>query len=266
MAKKTASTTTDGEEPVIDYTNIHETPMEDIIAEPGEATATGEAAAAATGEAGAAAATGSTGEGEEVEVEFDPEKFGEEISEKTAKKIIEAQTHRPEPDKEVDKELQAPWIKENRNPKDWEEIADWGVTKKGILDKREHEAETAEQEKVKKETEEFNKKQVEEFNKFTDDQLKDLTDAGKIKTPEERKALFQAMLDTNIARQKEGKAPIYSIKEIFYEHYTAPKPGAQPAGADAPVAPSAGGVTTEEKEVNYNDVHKKTFIDILMGK
>jgi hypothetical protein len=90
-----------------------------------------------------------------------------------------------------------------------------------------------------------------------------LTDSGKITTPEERKELFKTMLDVNTERQKEGKAPIYSIKEVFYEHYKKDK---QPAGADAPISMGKGVNPPEEKDINYAEVHKKSFADILMGK
>jgi hypothetical protein len=225
------------EAPEIDYKETHEAKLEDIVGAPPEEPKIEEPVIP---------------EVKEEKPPFDAEKLKEEISEATAKKIIEATTQQKEPKKEVDEELISPWAKEGRAPKDYEEVADWGVEKKSILDRREREAELLKQQETAKQTEEYNKQQVADFNKYTDDQLGDLKAAGKIKTPEEQRALFQSMLDVNIARQKEGKAPIYSIKEIFYEHYKAPT--AQPAGADAPISPGTGALASEGKEMDYKDL------------
>jgi hypothetical protein len=60
------------------------------------------------------------------------------------------------------------------------------------------------------------------------------------------------MLDVNLERQKAGKPYVYSIKEIYYEHYKAPTPESQDvAGADAPVSPSHTPVGEEPKEMDY---------------
>lgn len=204
---------------------------------------------------------------EEKEIEFDPEKFKEEITKDFEAKIAEANK------KEVieakgDEELISPWAKEGRTPRDYEEVADWGIQKSRIISQREEAQKQEQQAEEAKKVEEYNQKQVENFNKYTDMQLEDLKEAGKITTPEERKALFQTMLDVNIARQKEGKVPVTSIKEIFYEHYKAPVKNEQPAGADAPVSSAKqSGVSSEGQEVNYTkDIKGKSFFDILLGK
>jgi len=253
MAKKKVTTTVEEvETPEVDYKEVHETKIEDLVGEPDV-------------KAEAEIKEEKIEEKKEEEVEFDPAKWKEEITEATAKKIIEAQTKREEPKEEVDKELISPWAKEGRTPKDYEEVSDWGVEKAKILQKREQEAQTKATEEQTKKQEEYNKQQIDSFNKYTDEQLEDLKSKGKITTDDERKALFQTMLTVNQERVKEGKNPIYSVKEIFYEHYKAPN--AQPAGADAPVSAGKANVSPEGQELDYNrDVKNKSIMDILMGR
>ena len=254
MAKK--KTTVIEEEIPNEYKDIHETSIEDIVGAPSKEEKAVEESKAPE--------TLLKEEVKEEEIPFDPEAYKKEVLAEAAE-LIEKTTGTKEVKNEVDTELQSPWAKENRTPKDYEEVADWAVEKKAILDKRAQEEYTKQQAEQKKIAEETNKKQIDDFNKFVDEQLNDLYASGKLpKDEDSRKALFQAMLDVNVARSKAGKAPIYSIKEIFYEHYKAPN--AQPAGADAPVSPSRSGAGTDMKELDYNDIHKRSFFDILSGK
>ena len=251
MARKKTVITTEEITPEVDYKEVHDSKIEDLVGEP-DVKAEEEIKAETK---------------EEPKEEFNQEKFKQEVSEETAKKIIEAQTKREEPVKEEDKELMSPWAKENRTPKDYEEVADWGVEKAKILGKRDADAQVKVQEEQTKKQEEYNKQQVESFNKYTDEQLEDLMVQGKIQRNDEvaRKALFQTMLEVNQERVKENKNPIYSIKEIFYEHYKAPN--AQPAGADAPISAGKGNVAPDGQELDYQrDVKNKSLMDILMGK
>ena len=74
-----------------------------------------------------------------------------------------------------------------------------------------------------------------------------------------RKSLFSKMIEVNEQRTKDGKEPIYSLKEIYYEHPINEEPG-----KSAPVSVGRGSVPTEGEEFEY--VGKKSFLDILMGK
>jgi hypothetical protein len=150
--------------------------------------------------------------------------------------------------------------KEGRQP-NWEEVAEF-FSNKAVERLEAKQAEQArlaqEQQDQAKATEQSN---LERFNKIVDEQLNDLYASNKLtkvvdpKNPSdqgvvERQALFQAMYDVNIARSKEGKDPIYSLKEIYYEHYT--RPQAQPAGGDAPISPSRGSSDTpQDQELDY---------------
>lgn len=129
--------------------------------------------------------------------------------------------------------------------------------------------EAEEQVKAKQEAEGQNKEQ---FNKYIDDQLADLKATGKLPEAADpkdendpgvvaQKALFQKMMDVNTERVKDGKPPIYSLKEIYYEHYSQPT---GPAGADAPVSAGRGGPPSNNKdEMPYDQLHKSDFIDIV---
>lgn len=115
-----------------------------------------------------------------------------------------------------------------------------------------------EEEKARKSQEELSKR----YNAQIDEELEEIYNKGDLtpikdaKNPSdqgvvERKALFQAMLDVNIQRQKEGKPPILSISRIFYGGYYT-KPNVQPAGADAPVSMGSGSPAGEsEQEIDY---------------
>lgn len=258
----------------IDYEKLHNSSMEDVIAEPTEdeleqARLEGEEELEAAEEENTP--VGEKSEKEEEGVEWDPEAFEKRMEEKfgkmsedTAKKVVESVSGATEKKIETDEELQSPWDKEKRTPKDYNEITDWAIKKKEILDTRTQATQAAQTAEQQKATEEANKQQLDGYNKYIDDQIADLQQAGKINTEAERKALFQKMLDINLDRSKNGLGPIFSLKEIFYEHYEAPDE--EVAGADAPVSPGGGTVEVEEKEVDYKDVHNKSLVDILLGR
>jgi hypothetical protein len=212
-------------------------------------------------------------------VDFDPEKFKEETAKKTAEevgnRIAEALKGKaPEKDEYAEFEKSV-WEKEGRTPT-YKEALDFVATNVSnrIRSEQEEAAKKAKDEEEKRT--EAQQGRVAAFNRYIDDQLEDLVSQGKLHGiinkednrdlgVQERKALFKIMQEVNQRRTTEGKEPIYSIKEIFYEHY---KPvNQQPPGANAPV--SMGGQSysgKEEKEIDYNrDIRNKSFVDIVMG-
>lgn len=264
----------------IDYEKLHNSSMEDVIAEPTEeeleqARLEGEEERLEEEENQEDIQPQQTQvespEEEIKEVEWDPEafekrmeeKFGK-LSEETAKKVVESVSGKTEKTTETDEELISPWDKEKRTPRDYNEITDWAIRKKEILDYRMQASRAEEEQRARQAAEESNKTQLDSYNRFIDDQIDDLQKAGKIKDVDERRALFQTMLDVNLERQENGQPPIYSLKEIYYEYYQPPV--REVPGADAPVSPGQGAIQPEDKEVDYRDVHNKSLIDILMGK
>lgn len=264
------------QEPEMDYTKVHETPIEQLVGEPDE-TAAKEIVAEEKIETPPKEDT--------VEIEWDPAKFEAdmtkkmgEVSEESAKKILEQVTKQKEPETEVEPELISPWAKEGRTPKDYEEIADWAVEKKRLLDERSAKAAQIAQAAQSEAQKAANEQEISRFNAYVDSQIGELIEAGKIPAVENslnpddpgivaRKQLFQTMLDVNLERQKSGKQPIYSVKEIYYEHFAnAPVAEEEPAGADAPVSPGKAAPSGEPKEVSYNEIHRKSLFDILTGK
>jgi hypothetical protein len=265
MAKKAVATVEDPkEEPKeeMDYNEVHDTPLEAIIGEPKPGDEKPEEAEKEIKEEETPKETPK----EEVtyeEVPFDPEEYKKQMRKEIlgeAAKLMEKVTGVPEKKTEKDEELISPWAKEKRTPKDYEEISDWALEKKSILDARAESKHNKEVETQKKVVEDQNKQQTEAFNKFVDNDLEDLMVSGKIpRTVNKddtndpgvvaRKALFQAMLDVNLERQKAGKPYVYSLKEIYYEHYKSPD--TEVAGADAPVSPSKSPVSEEPKELDY---------------
>lgn len=212
---------------------------------------------------------------EEVDLSKLKEEIKGEVKQETTDKILEALTGEKEKKDEKENELISPWAKEGRNPKDYEEVSDWGAEKVKILQRREAEAERVKTEKETKLQKELEADRQKLFDKHIDEQLNDLIENKRLPKPINkddpkdegvvaRKALFQTMLDVNKKRAENNKAPIYSLKEIFYEHYKAPKK--EVAGADAPVFSGSGKFTPQgaEEEINYKDIHgARSMTDLL---
>lgn len=240
------------EEP--DYKEVHETPLSEIIGEPQEEEKKEEPEVAPE-------VKKEPEKVEEKEVEFDPVKFKEEIVNEIVSKTTQSKEEAKDEYKEFEKSI---WDKEGRTPTYQEALA--FVKDQAIKSiKEEQIKEQQAKEEQERQAKEQESAQVNSFNKYVDEQLADLESSGKLpKTEDARKALFQAMLEVNTKRAQEGKPLIYSIKEIFYEHYKAPN--TQPAGADAPVVIGRGAGEQPQKEISPNDYRNKSWFDILSGK
>lgn len=175
-------------------------------------------------------------------------------------------------------ELIAIWQKENRLPKDYQELINESLRIADVryqqrerdrlaqekAQREEQEKQTREQEETKKAND---KKQFDDFtNQVTQDvqelirigELKAPKDINEINNPDTKDAnakaiqkVFEFGVKLNLDLVKEGKEPVRSLYKIYYSHYKPtvakeePKDD-QPAGADAPVAgarntPSAQG-------------------------
>lgn len=203
------------------------------------------------------------------ETPVDPEKLKKEIAEtvskETIEKISQALTGNAETTKEERNKYQDAaddfFKKNGRNPA-WHELIPYMVEDAvSLIEKRQQEkleAEKAQRQQV----EQNNAAREKAFNQYIDEQLSELKSMGRIRNEAEQKALFKAMYDVNQKRTAEGKQPIYSLKEIFYEHYKAPS--AQPAGADEPVYIDGGaGNPDNNEEYSYADIKGKSFFDLL---
>lgn len=215
---------------------------------------------------------------EEIDIEEMEKRVSEKVQKETVEKITKALTGEKAEEEQVSaykKFANETWKKEGRNPT-YEEALEF-VSEQAVEALEKRQAEKIQKEEETKKTQE--KAQAEReanLNKYIDSELEDLIGKGKIpaitnKDDENdpgvraRRAIFQAMLDVNKERTAEGKDPIYSPKIIYYEHYKAPTQ--QPAGADAPVfGGKSGSVASEDNKFNYNDIHKKSFMDIMLGR
>lgn len=208
----------------------------------------------------------------EVKPEFDPDKLKADVAKETTDKIVKALTGEKETQEQKDKYVaysEEFSKKHGRNPT-WFEVSAFIKDDLRADMKREAEEEQKAQEEAKKANQENEKERIKSFNKYIDDQLDDLYKSKKLITPKDpkdekdigviqRKALFKAMLDVNTERVKQGQEPIYSIKEIYYEHYE--DPTKQPAGYDAPVSMGKSGTSHDNstEEYSYAEVHKKPW-------
>lgn len=211
-----------------------------------------------------------------VEEEVDIDKMKSEITDtvrkETAKEITDKLTkalgNKPtEEQKDKYEEYADKFAKEKGRQPAWFELVPF--IKDEVKAELKKEQETAQQqtEEQRKKIDEDNKARGKAFNTYIDEQLADLYASGKLPKGDEkaRTKLFQTMMEVNNKRVQENKAPIYSIKEIFYEHYTPPT--AQPAGADAPISAGRGNAQVDnDQEYSYKDVHNKSFIDVLLGR
>lgn len=209
------------------------------------------------------------------------EEVTKEVSENTVNKITKALTGNEDTTSEQkDKYLaySEKFLKEKgRNPT-WFELVPFIRDEVKSELKAEQEEIVKKQEEEKKLTEETQKQRMEALNKYIDEQLDDLYKNKRLPEIKDkdnkddegivaRKALFQTMLEVNQERVKQKKEPIYSIKEIYYEHYK--KPSKDVAGGDAPVSPGRGSASTTEspEDYSYQDIHKtKSFTDFFMKK
>ena len=198
--------------------------------------------------------------------------------------------------KEAD-ELVASYVKENRQPKNWQETVDEQAR---IMEKRQEirERERAEtqakteaeskiqQEKETKDREEMAKKSDEERRQaFTNQITKDIdelcetkfmarpTDFNEINNLETKDAnakeiqkLLQFGVELNTTRVKEGKEPVSSLSKIYFMHYKptldAKPKNDQPAGADAPIAGGNNTPSNESKQITYEQLHKESFAQL----
>lgn len=216
--------------------------------------------------------------------EIDPELMKKEIAEKVSRETVEKiaqaltgqdKTTQAQKDKyeEVAEQF---FAKHGRNPS-WFELVPFIKEDLKADMKKEAEIEKKTAEEQKKQVESANLAREGAFNKYIDEQLNDLLVQGKLPKPVDpknekdpgvvaRKALFQTMMEVNQKRVSENKPPIYSLKEIYYEHYKAPN--AQPAGWDAPVSAGRTNMTPEPvDDFSYADIHKpKSFVDLLMRR
>lgn len=210
------------------------------------------------------------------ETDFDPEEFKKQTIRETSEEIVKKISAglgltQEEQDQSQSEGLVAPWEKEGRNPKSYKEVAEFSAE---LAEWKRQQAEKA-QEEQKKQEEETQKKTTDQWNKYWDEQLDDLLSSGKLPKVEDendksdpgklaRNALWQKMWDVNQQRKSEGKQPVTSLKEIYYEHYE--DPNAQPAGYDAPISLGRKAVSGgDSKDYSYEDIHNQPFEKILSG-
>lgn len=202
--------------------------------------------------------------------QFDPEQLKREAAEAATNALLERLTGVKEKKNEGDEELTSPWAKEGRTPKDYEEIADWAVSKKQILDDRRAKEVEANTKEAREASEKVEREREQGFLTFVDEELKELYEEGRLPKIKDANnpndpgvvatnSLLQTMATVNAERNTKGQPLIYSINKIFHSHYKAPN--RQPAGADAPVSGSRGASSNEADDTTfvYARDHKKTF-------
>lgn len=214
------------------------------------------------------------------EEEIPLEKVGEEIAEKTAKRLLDEQEARAKAAKEQEAEEAKRAAEAAKTPEqEYQEIRDTFEKEKGRtptwdelavkieertlekLERKQKEALETEQ-KTQKAQQEEQERVNKQINAVIDDELADLYSAGKLtkiqdpKNPNdpgvvERKALFAQWQSVNTERKAKGLPEIMSATRIYEFHFK--KPTIQPAGADAPVFGNRGSSVTpqDSQKINY---------------
>lgn len=215
---------------------------------------------------------------------IDPERLKEEISDATAKKIIEAIA--PEgATKEQKKDILDEFLEKHPEPT-WQDAFKF-FDEQSKLNKQELKQEILKDLQKEVEDEEAKEKQAADdqakaaeertkaWNSEWDRQLKVLEDSGRIpkivdpNDPEdpgkkERIALFTKMKERAEEASKNGQPASLSLLETYMQGYDSPTK--KPAGAEAPVAGSRKAVTPSNPgEFSYNDIHNSSLEDLMKG-
>ena len=197
------------------------------------------------------------------------------LKEEVTKEVTEGIAQRLIGERKPEEEL-SPWEKEGRNPKDYDEIANYvaDLTQKRIAEQQAEVRKEEEEERARQT--EYQQKTNEEWNTYWNEQLEDLRAQDKlpkvVKADDEKDAgrvaergIFNQMFQLNIKRNAEGKVPITNIKEFYYEHYK--NPTDQPPGADAPI--SGGRKSVDEgknkEEYTYEEINSARNFEDLLG-
>jgi len=197
------------------------------------------------------------------------------LKEEVTKEVTEGIANRLIGERKPEEDV-PPWEKEGRNPKDYNEIANYvaDLTQKRITDQQAEVQKQQQEDKAKQV--EVQQKSNEEWNTYwngqldelrTEDKLpkianaKDEKDAGKVA----ERGIFNQMFQHNIGRNSEGKPPITNIHEFFHRYYK--NPTDQPPGADAPV--SGGKKSVDEgknkEEYTYEEINSARNFEDLLG-
>lgn len=201
-------------------------------------------------------------EEEETPVDIDTSALKKEVTETVSKELVDKlnKTLVGEPVTEAD----TPWGKEGRNPKSWDEVANYMVEKSEKV--REEKAKQTE--KQQKEAADAN---VKAWNQIWDAEIHDLQEAGSIPKIEDKSnpndpgiKAIQRLFEEATKMTTEGRLPTKSLKVAYYEVVSKMKQ--EPPGGNAPVfgqrtptAPDKG------PGYSYEELHNTSMDDILSG-
>jgi hypothetical protein len=203
------------------------------------------------------------------------DEVAKEAAEKATKATKEEIVRKISGDKAVD-ENAAPWVKENRNPRSYEEVAEYGRQQavKDFEAKQKARDEAAA--KVSAEEKKTSEEKQKQWNKYWDKQLKEMEDKEMLPKMDEKVAEKFAKGETLTSEDQQdpgirARADIFAkakelketnLKVVYYEHFANKKP----SGWKAPVFGSKRVVRPESKSSwSYEDIHRPSFEEIVQG-
>lgn len=196
---------------------------------------------------------------EDKPLNIDTSALKEEVTKQVTEEIIEKITGK----KEEDLTDQSPWDKEKRNPKSYNEIADWSKQQALKEFSKQRDAETTRQEESATKLKEDQERINQAWNQHWDKQIKELVDDGELPEIKDKNdpndpgviattELFQLAFN-------QGKT---DLEAVYYRNKVKGKK--QPAGDNAPVSAGKKSVQSESKQYSWEQIHSaKSLHDIV---
>lgn len=225
---------------------------------------------------------------DKVEPKIDPQKIAEEAAKKAAEELDKKrlQAEKEAADKKAQDEAKVlAWQKENRSPKDYDEIVT--ETKRlareeilaEIRAEREKERQAAEQKTFAQQQEEERIKQLNDQNRrYVEKRLaeeldrmyqnkvidKPVDETDKNDPAAKRlEAILKKGVEVNKERMANGQEPIMSVADIYYNYYLPTEKKDLP-GADAPIAGArTSPVSRSDQKISYKEIHNTPLRDLL---
>ena len=201
----------------------------------------------------------------EKQPEFNPAKFEETITQKITDTILKTLGGK----KEEEVKEESPWAKEKRNPKSYDEIAEWvaKLSETNVLKTIEskQQAKIEEEKKITEETAKMTKETEQKWHTYWDGQVNKLQTAEKIgKTPEDVQEFWRQVATFNNEQSKAGKPIVTDLTEFALLHYKAPVKEVK--GADAPIiGPNTNTASVgKDKTYSYVDIHNANSLADLV--
>lgn len=266
----------DEKEEEVNYEDIHNNSVEEIVAEPEKKEEVVEEKEKEN------IVADKKEEKEEVDVEKIKLQTKAETTKEITDRIVSSLKGKDAPEEEISetkklvRDFMAKQQAQGKQPS-WEDAFEFlAENATALAIKRIEEKKISEQQKqqeVQKQTEEQKKAYLDNFKKGLDEEFAELYEKGKLPKiidPKDKEdygrkvqdKLLETMMNVNKERVSKGLSPITSLTRIFNTYFEAPRK--EVAGYDAPVSAGRGGQGVEKTdEIDYREIHGSRFEDLV---